>query len=203
MPWSHEKTALTARCGNGPGSSIAIVVVWCFLVLLSPDPQVLGQTYWDRENGFSMTFPEGWTLFEKKGTKPVVGAKSSKGDRIIVTIDPLAPKYRGKYKNIIEIPGYAAYTKDVIVKGLRGYLLDSGTMDLSNRKALWNRFALIHTKGSGKRYLIIYQVQALKKDRVYSITVTVGGGNRAEALKRYTSLRHILKKSIASFHLDP
>ena len=161
------------------------------------------QFYKDRENGFSMTFPEGWTLFEKKGTKPVVGAKSSKGDRIIVTIDPLAPKYRGKYKNIIEIPGYAAYTKDVIVKGLRGYLLDSGTMDLSNRKALWNRFALIHTKGSGKRYLIIYQVQTLKKNRIYSITVTVRGRNRAEALKRYTSLRHILKKSIASFHLDP
>jgi hypothetical protein len=156
----------------------------------------------DRESGFSMAFPEGWTLFEKNGERRAIGARSVEGDSIVVTIDPLTAKYSGQYKQITEIPGYAEYLETLIVQGLKAHLLASGTRELSGRKALWNRFARVPGGGTAKVSSIFYQAQVLEQDHIYAITIKVSARGRAEALKKFSRLRGALEKCLMSFRLQ-
>ena len=160
-----------------------------------------GNRYQSAIHGFSISFPEDWRFFERNGAKPVVGATNRLGAGIFVTIDPLSEKHRGRYKDISEIPGYLEFNKSIITKGLRGYIIDNGTIDISNTRGTWIKFALIRKTSTPHKYIIIYQIQTLKNDLIYTTTARVAGSDRNGALKRFAKLWPTLKKSLLSFRL--
>jgi hypothetical protein len=152
--------------------------------------------------GFSVSFPEGWTLFEKRGGSPRVGARNDSGDRITVTVDTLSSGHAGKYRDIFEIPGYLDYTLDSIRKGLGGRILDSGTMVISGRPGQWLRFILAPGSASPDKFTVVYQVQTLWKDSIYSITARLAAPDSTRAIRRFHKLWPALEKTIQSFHLE-
>ncbi len=159
-------------------------------------------TYRSPRYGFKISFPEGWTLFEKDGVKPLVGAGNKSGDRITVTVDPLSAEYKGRYKDITEIPGYTEYNRNVITRVLRGYILDSGESRLDNNTALWIKFALVRKSGDKKTYAVVYQIQTLKENHIYTITAKLSGKGRTGAIKRFYKLWPALEKTIFSFRFS-
>ena len=159
--------------------------------------------YRNEQYGFAIALPEGWTFFEKNGAKFMAGAKNEFGDKITVTVDRLSPKHKGLYKEINKIPGYFEYTKNIITKGLGGYMIDSGITDLSGNKAIWIKFAFANKSGGEKNYIIVYQIQTLKNDLIYTIIAKPAGRIRAKAFMRFAKLWPVLKKSVFSFFLEP
>ncbi len=179
---------------------LAIALIGHLFIRISY-PEASGNTYRSPRYGFNISFPEGWTLFEKDGVKPLVGAGNKSGDRITVTIDPLSAEYKGRYKDITKIPGYTEYNRNVITRVLRGYILDGGVSRLNNHTALWLKFALVRKSGDKKNYAVVYQIQTLKENHIYTITAKLSGKGRTGAIKRFYKLWPVLEKAIFSFRL--
>lgn len=179
---------------------LAIALIGHLFIQISY-PQASDNTYRSAQYGFSISFPEGWTLFEKDGVKPVVGARNKSGDRITVTIDPLSAEHKGRYKDITKIPGYSEYNRNVITKVLRGYILDDGMSRLNNYTAIWIKFVLVRKAGDKNTYVVVYQIQTLKEDHIYTIIAKLSGKGRTAAIKRFYKLWPVLEKAIFSFRL--
>jgi len=179
---------------------LAIALISHLLIQISYS-EASDNTYRNAQYGFNISFPEGWALFEKDGDKPVVGAKNKSGDKITVTIDPLSAEYKGRYKDITKIPGYSEYNRNVITRVLRGYILDGGVSRLNNNTAIWIKFALVRKSVDKKTYAVVYQIQTLKNDLIYTITAKLAGKARTAAVKRFYKLWPVLEKAIFSFRL--
>jgi hypothetical protein len=179
---------------------LAIALIGHLFIQISY-PKASDNTYRNAQYGFSISFPGGWALFEKDGVKPVVGARNKSGDRITVTIDPLSAEYKGRYKDITKIPGYSEYNRNVITRVLTGYILDGGVSRLNNNTATWIKFALVRKSGDKKTYAVVYQIQTLKEDHIYTITAKLSGKDRTAAIKRFYKLWPVLEKAIFSFRL--
>ena len=172
-----------------------------FLFMKISYSEASNNIYTSAQYGFTVSFPEGWAPFEKCGDKPVVGARNKTGDRITVTVDPLSAEYKRRYKDITKIPGYSEYTRNIITRGLRGYILDEGVAKLANNTAIWNKFALVRKSDDEKTYTIVYQIQTLKNDLIYTIIARLAGKGRTAAVKRFYKLWPTLEKSIFSVRL--
>jgi hypothetical protein len=179
---------------------LAIALIGHLFIQISY-PEASDNTYRSAQYGFNISFPEGWTLFEKDGVKPLAGARNKSGDRITVTTDPLSAEYKGRYKDITKIPGYTEYNRNVITRVLRGYILDDGVSRLNNNTALWIKFALVRKSGDKKIYAVVYQIQTLKENHIYTITAKLSGKGRTGAIKRFYKLWPALEKAIFSFRL--
>jgi len=194
--------SLNSKTGKLRKTSVALAIALIshlFIQILHPEAS--DNAYRNAQYGFSISFPEGWALFEEDGLKAVVGAKNKSGDRITVTIDPLSAGYKGKYKDITKIPGYSEYNRNVISRVLHGYILDGGVSRLNNNTALWIKFVLVRKSGDKKTYAVVYQIQALKEDRIYTIAAKLSGKGRTAAIKRFYKLWPALEKAIFSFRL--
>ena len=178
-----------------------IVMGWIFFLPFNTIAS--NMQYGNEQYGFTIAFPEGWNLFQKNGAKFIVGAKNEFRDKIIVTVDQLSLKHRGRHKDISRIPGYLEYTKNIITKGLGGYITDSGITNLSNNPAIWIKFAFVNKSRNAKNYIIAYQIQTLRNDLVYTVMARASDRAREEAFMAFAKLWPALKKSIFSFSLKP
>lgn len=146
---------------------------------------------WETSNQSSVMQNNVFSIINKDAVNVNVAAKLLGNDN------------RGKYNNITDVPNIRHEMKKLAESQIGCKVLGSGYTTLSNRKAIWQKTVYHHKSLNQEVVIVVYQVQALKNDVIYTLTAKVASINEVSANRKFNKYWNEMKNIMITFSIDP
>lgn len=157
-------------------------------------------TYRNSPHKYAIIYPTDWKI-ARDDEKVFSVLNKSVDVNINVVVEELDPNDKKQYNRITDVPNIREELASLIKQMTKAPSVESGTTVLSNETALWFMFYYIHRSLDVKLYFLVYQIEVLKNDKMYTITAKVSGHSKKEADTKFNKYWPTIKTSLVSFTL--
>ena len=199
---TQKRVSKTKTAGSAPKVISELSKVFCIIAIIFSSTVVAAdiKSYRNEQFHYGFAYPADWHYSTQTG---VVMSVSKGVANINVTVQPVSPQNRGKYKSLYDEPSVVEYLIDNARNTFKADVLGAGKTVLSDNDAVWLKYVFIHKSLDKEVWIAGYQVTALRNDTIYTITTKVAGRSKREALSIFDKTWPIFKNSIVSLYIDP
>ena len=181
---------------------IVIVVLFCFDTANASSKMI---SYRNNNFNYGIAYPSNWETSNQSSVMQnnVFSVTNKDAVNVNVAAKLLGNDNRGRYNNITDVPNIRQNMKKLAETQIGCKVLGSGYTTLSNRKAIWQKSVYHHNSLNQEVAIVVYQVQALKDDVLYTLTAKVVSVNECSANRKFNKYWNQIKNIIFTFSIDP